>query len=156
MKKLTLILFLLSIQTSYSQNIDLKGKMWWVSLKKAKNDIEVGELYEMFPDSSNRKSIDNTIYVEENLFFKENNEFYFTLKGSFMNPYKKEPHLQYSNSGKWKLKSPDVLEITMEDGQYNRSIYTFKISIAEKYETKLILTLMEFRYIENKFATPTE
>lgn len=149
MRKLTLFIFLFATQISFSQNIELKGKMWWVSLKKAKSDLEIGEVYEMFPDSSNRKSIDNTMLVEENLFFNDNDEFYYTLKGSFMNPHRTEPNLQYSNSGKWKLKSPDVLEITMEDGEYNRSIYTFKINIPEKYKTQIILTLIEFRYIEN-------
>lgn len=147
MKNIVILLFFLNIQLSYSQNIELKDKTWWVSLKKAKNDIEIGEFYEMFPDSSNRKSIDNSMYIEENLYFYDNNEFYYTLKGSYINPYKKEPHLQYSNSGKWELKNSNVVEISIEDGEYNRSIYTYKINISEKFETKVILTLIDFNFV---------
>lgn len=112
---------------TFGQDFKLTDVTWWVVKKEGKTDIQLGDVYEMFPDSSNRISLDTTMYCQENLFFNNDGGFKYTLKCTPMIPKKNEPHLNYSNTGTWKMIDQDFIEITMMNGHYNETKYIYKV-----------------------------
>lgn len=140
MKLILVLPFLYFSFISFCQDIKLTNATWWVVKKEGKTDIQLGDVYEMFPDSSNRISIDSTMYCQENLFFAENGEFKYTLKCTPMIPNKNEPYLNYSNSGTWKMLDNYLIEITIINGYYKQTKYKYRVTnpISDKIQLCLI------------------